>query len=419
MDVASIPIYTHTRSFHHDATLATISLNFIKQHWNVLLLGLVFSFWSAPGQTVFISLFTKYIQTDFGFSYGDFGMWYALASICSAMVFIPSGKYIDALSTRRACTFIVGGFAIAMLGFAINSAAWLFPITIMALRFFGQGMMVHISVIAMARAFQHRRGKALGIAAIGFPIAESIVPTILIVGLATIHWRNIWVIAMLCMLSTTLLAIALWPKNLAKIQQNEENTQIQHSRSQVIRTVRFWLVTGLVFTTSFCGTALMFFPYYFAQYKAVSIDQWVLGYPLYAGCGMLSNVIAGWLVDKIGAQRIAPFFILFISVAVLCMVYTTSAINLLWFFIMLGLAAGSQTAVNALLAELYGTKHLGSIRSVVHGIVVAASAMSPLLLGMMIDANMATTWILLPIWLLPMVACCAAIIALHGKGTSD
>jgi len=53
----------------------------------------------------------------------------------------------------------------------------------------------------------------------------------------------------------------------------------------------------------------------------------------------------------------------------------------------IGLSNGAaRTAFSAVWAEIYGTRHLGAIRSVVMSLMVIASAVAPLLLGLMLSA---------------------------------
>ena len=44
-----------------------------------------------------------------------------------------------------------------------------------------------------------------------------------------------------------------------------------------------------------------------------------------------------------------------------------------------------NTALNSLLAERYGTRHLGAIRAITLPINVSASAAAPIIMGLMID----------------------------------
>ena len=59
------------------------------------------------------------------------------------------------------------------------------------------------------------------------------------------------------------------------------------------------------------------------------------------------------------------------------------------FFIFFGLANGMPHATNAALtAEVYGTRHLGEIKAMFLPVAVFASALSPMLMGWMIDAGL-------------------------------
>ncbi|MDP6772586.1 MAG: hypothetical protein QF704_17895, partial [Anaerolineales bacterium] len=56
------------------------------------------------------------------------------------------------------------------------------------------------------------------------------------------------------------------------------------------------------------------------------------------------------------------------------------------YMILLGLHVGFlHTSASALYAELYGVEHLGSIKSLVSVCAVLASAIGPVLIGMLID----------------------------------
>ena len=57
-------------SFHNN-------MMFIRSQWRFLLFGLLLAFFSSPGQTFFISLFSAEIRSELNLSHGDFGIIYA------------------------------------------------------------------------------------------------------------------------------------------------------------------------------------------------------------------------------------------------------------------------------------------------------------------------------------------------------
>jgi MFS family permease len=103
---------------------------------------------------------------------------------------------------------------------------------------------------------------------------------------------------------------------------------------------------------------------------------------------VLSALAAGWTIDRFGARRLLPAVLVPMGVGTLLLTYSTAAYVLPVFMALAGLAHGCASTVHgALWAELYGTGHVGAIRSVVAAGMVFASALSPGLIGILLDAG--------------------------------
>ena len=132
-------------------------------------------FISSFGQTFFISLFSGEIRNEFNLSHGMFGIFYSLyATLMSAIIFFWLGKITDQFNFTFLGLITLGvlsGFA-----FLISSADTLFMLflSLLGLRLFGQSMISHIAVTAMARWFLKKRGRAMSIALMGHPIGEAL-----------------------------------------------------------------------------------------------------------------------------------------------------------------------------------------------------------------------------------------------------
>ena len=70
------------------------------------------AFWSSPGQTFLISLFSGEIRAELDLSDGEFAGIYSLATLASAIVMIWSGSLVDRLDLKRLSIAIVFGLAI-------------------------------------------------------------------------------------------------------------------------------------------------------------------------------------------------------------------------------------------------------------------------------------------------------------------
>lgn len=65
------------------------------------------------------------------------------------------------------------------------------------------------------------------------------------------------------------------------------------------------------------------------------------------------------------------------------------------FLVLSGVTMGlSGTVKTALLAELFGTEKLGAIRSLFTMVMVMSTALGPLMVGILMDMNLALQWII-------------------------
>ncbi|MCP4769326.1 MAG: hypothetical protein GY875_24090 [Gammaproteobacteria bacterium] len=76
-------------------------LKLIRSEWQLLLFGFLMTFWSSPGQTFLISLFSGEIRAELSLSDGEFAGIYSLATLASAIVMIWSGALIDRIDLKR------------------------------------------------------------------------------------------------------------------------------------------------------------------------------------------------------------------------------------------------------------------------------------------------------------------------------
>ena len=64
------------------------------------------------------------------------------------------------------------------------------------------------------------------------------------------------------------------------------------------------------------------------------------------------------------------------------------------YMVMMGIHTGLiHTSASALWAELYGPKYLGAIKSLYLALMVFASALGPVVMGMLMDAGLSIYWI--------------------------
>ena len=272
------------------------------------------------------------------------------------------------------------------------------------LRMFGQGMMTHVYTTAMARRYVVTRGRAISIAQLGHTLSESIGPASIVALQAIFDWRSLGVGLPLI----AFLTLAPFLRQLTRRTRLQDGEGLdgltanqpvlnlaidgkkQWRRAEVLRDPAFWLgFIWLAAVPSFVLTGLLFHQIYLAEAKGVALSTWTASYVLYAVFAVIGSLTIGQLIDRFSARRVAAHTLLPNTLACLALWLGSVEIGVPLFFILFGLAIGMPHATSAaLIAEVYGTRYMGEIKALFMPVVVFASALSPMLMGWMIDAGL-------------------------------
>ena len=143
------------------ATAFDRTIQILRLEWTFLTFGFLMSFWSAFGQTFFISLFSPQLRNDLNLSHGELGAYYALATLLSAFLLYWCGKLTDKVNIGILSKGTIAVVCCAAISFsAVNSSSALF-LAFLALRLSGQGMMYMVYSTAVTRRYTLIRGRAL------------------------------------------------------------------------------------------------------------------------------------------------------------------------------------------------------------------------------------------------------------------
>ena len=381
----------------------TQGIRFLSSEWRFMLFGAAMAAFSSLGQTFFISLFSEQIRGALSLSHGDFGTYYALATAASAFTLVWLGKYADTVPVRKLSLITLSCLCLSALHFATISSVIALVIGIYLLRLWGQGMMSHVWTTAMARRYVKARGRTLALAGFGMTIAESVGPICVVALLSFLSWRMVWVvipIAVFFMLAPFLgyltqrsaLQDGEGVEGLTKKSANP-GAFTSFRRSDMLRDRAFWLaIIWLVFVPSFTVTGFLFHQIYLAELKGISLISWAANYSFYAIAAMVGSLASGILIDRFTATKIVT--VTQVPVILFSVVFWASdgPVMLALFFMLFGLCSGMpQTALASLLAERYGTAHLGEIKAATLPINVLASAGAPIMMGVMIDYGASLT----------------------------
>jgi len=366
---------------------------FIHENLPFLGAGFLLSFLSSFGQTFFIAIFGGEIRATYGLSNGDWGLIYMIGTGASAITMVFAGGLADRFRVRTLGILVILMLATACLFMAYNTAVALLPLVIFALRFTGQGMTSHVYTVAMARWFVATRGRALAVAAFGFMLGEATLPLTMVWLKTMIDWRTLWVCfacfcIAACFVLYRLLRLERTPQAMAEASFSTGMNRKHWTRADALRHPLFWAMVPAVMSFSGFGTAFWFHQVHFAEVKGWSHLALVSVFPLGTLALSLSTIGYGWAIDRFGATRLLPIYLIPLVIAFILHWYAPSIWWTALAVILMGLAGGGQsTLLNACWAEFYGTKHIGAIKAAATALMVLGSAIGPGLSGWLIDAG--------------------------------
>ncbi len=264
-------------------------------------------------------------------------------------------------------------------------------VVIFALRFFGQGMLSHIAIVAMARWYVARRGRALSIAGLGYAFGEACLPLLFVFFLGLTDWRNLWVAAAVISLALVpvirrLLRLERTPQSAAARDEAAGMRGEHWTRIEALKHPLFWMLLPAIAGPSAFLTALFFQQVHLAEVKGWAHTDLVSIFPIYTATGISMMLISGWALDRVGTARLIPFSMLPIAAGFTIIWATAGWFGTLAGFVLIGLSHGAySTLFNAFWAEFYGTRYLGGIKSMATACMVFGSAVGPGITGFAID----------------------------------
>ncbi|NVK34982.1 MAG: MFS transporter [Rhodobacteraceae bacterium] len=371
--------------------MSYLSFLFANRRW--LVAGMLLTFLSGFGQTYFISLSAADLRETFSLSHGEFGMLYMVATLCSAATLTWVGKSVDVFPLHFVSIAVMGVLGLLCVMMGLNQSVLLLVFIIFGLRLSGQGMMTHISLTGMGRWFSRERGRAVSVATTGFPIGESIFPLIFVAVAAGIGWRQAWFAGAILVFAALPLVSWLLSKprqpHLGQVDEPEVAVR-QWTRAEVMRDPLFYLISLGVVTPPFITTAVLFNHTYMVELRGWSLEVFAGAFSLMATVSVISMMTLGPIVDRYTARRVLPFMLIPLMMACTIAAFWHQVPAAFVFMAFVGASNGfTSTLMGSLWPELYGTAHLGAVRSLAGSLMVFASAAGPGLVGVLIDLGVA------------------------------
>jgi len=371
-------------------------LIFIRNNFRWIAGGFVLTFFSSFGQTYFISGSIAEWQAMFDLSHGQIGRIYMFATLGSALCLPFLGRLVDLVPAHRMLALVIPVLAAAALMAGYASSVLMLISAIFLLRLFGQGMMTHMALTATGRWFSAERGRAVSLVVLGHQGGEATLPLAFSTIAIGYGYQAGWIAGAAALLLVGL-PFSYWAYRQPREPHGRDAGAAESSQSvrswtrgEVMRDPIFWVLLSGVLAPGFIGTTIFYHQNYMTTLNDWPPQLFAQSLVVLASTTVIFALASGAIIDRVGANRVLPFFLLPLSAACFAMAISGAAWSLFLVMVLLGISYGiSSTLFGSLWPENYGVVYLGSIRSVTVSAMVLATAAGPGLTGTLIDKGIA------------------------------
>ena len=136
-----------------------------------------------------------------------------------------------------------------------------------------------------------------------------------------------------------------------------------------------WIATGSFVYQSFISSSKAWGPY--------TIAQSFMAYSIFS---VITLFISGFLIDKFSSRRLLIYMNIPLFFSTIILFYFDSSLSSFIFFGLIGVTNGLANVLgSSTWAEIYGVKHIGSIKALTTALMVFSTAFGTALFGVLID----------------------------------
>ena len=376
---------------------------------------LFFMFWT----NIFYSLYANEIRSFFQLSHGDWGSIYALGTLASAFMMLVLGGLVDKYEFKKLLILVFISLSILCFTMVLNSSLWILIGIIFGLRFFGQGMLFHLPSVAIGRWFGQNKGKATSISVLGFSLGEAIFPIIMTFIISFVGWKFSWsfggvLLLLILPFIVTLLKVERTPKSSGNQVIDQTGLNDKHwTRKEVLKFWLFWSVIIPLLITPIFSTAFFFYQMHLIDIKNFNVVKYFSIFPIYTISSMSALIFSGWLIDKLGVSKFLPYYLIPMALGLISFSIGDNYFYVFIGFIFLGITQGSAMTIGSTFwPNYFGTKNLGSIRSLSTSSMVFGTALGPVIVGQLLDLNVSYNYILFGMSILAVASCISLFITM-------
>ena len=371
--------------------------------WVIVIAGAIGMVLTSPGQTYAVSVFIDYFIHDLGLSRSVVSTLYTVGTLIASFALPFVGRQIDRRGPRQVMTAVIIVFGLVCVYMGFVTSALMVGLGFIGLRMLGQGSLSLVSRYIINQWWVRRRGMVMGLAGIFTALmGGGAFPNLINALIPQFGWRSTYILLglmiWLVMLPISLIFVrsrpedyGLQPDGVSSLLDADGKTQAMPiednwTLAEATRRPVFWLLVGSLAAPSMLNTGLTFHIFSIFQDSGLNADVAAAAFVPIAAASALLHLAGGFLIDRIPARFLLSLSLLFTALVLVMAPRLPTVEAALLFGAVMGASNGlSQTVSGVIWAKYFGRLHLGSITGVVSTLLVAASALGPMPMGVARD----------------------------------
>jgi len=352
--------------------------------------------------TATFSIFLGPLRSEFGWTPSETftGLLLVTAAVTVAAPFV--GTLVDRFGARRMILvgFLLEGAVIASFATQTESLATFYARYI-ALAILGLGT-THVAFARVISVwFDRRRGLALGLALAGLGLGGIIWPLLSQWAIGAYGWRTAYVIVAFCVTTVGMLSIGLVvrespaamgltpdgaPAEAATGSGQPSGSQTGFTLAQTMRQGHFWLMLAAFLLIGLAVQSIILHLVPMLVLRDVDPMRAAQAQSMVAAALIVGRVVAGTLMDRFFAPRVAIAFLVGPIVGIVLLASGASGTGAFVAGMLTGLAAGAEVDVTAYLASRYfGLKYFSRTYAWYYSAYSAGAGIGPLLTAQAVE----------------------------------
>lgn len=363
--------------------------------WRIVALATVTMALTGPGQTAGVSVFVDPMIEGLAISRSQVSVAYLVGTLTAALAMPRVGRLIDLRGTRFAMTLVGGLFGVVLAAMAGVRGLVTLTLGFVGIRMLGQGGLSLIATTSVSFWFERRRGLAVGlVTALGGGLL-GLTPVVMQSVVGAVGWRGSWLVV-----AAAVLLVVLPIARLGMIDRPADVGQrvdgLAHheaagdagpaqglTRREATRTGMFWALVGGVVASGLIGTGLAFHQIDVLGQQGLTPLQAAVNFVPQVTATALVTLATGALVDRVPVRVLLCLAMASLSTSMLLLPWVEPGWSVVVYAVGIGAGGGAARALEgAGMPKMFGVRHVGSIRGLAMGLMVASTAFGPVALSL-------------------------------------